>query len=53
VRVELTGHHFPELRGRLELARAPDLPLDRRETLALRIGGIELTHRQIAAWSLL
>ena len=53
VRVELTGHHFSELRGRLELARAPDLPLDRRETLALRIGGIELTHRQIAAWSLL
>ena len=53
VRVELTGHHFSGLRGRLELARAPDLPLERRETLALRIGGIELTHRQIAAWSLL
>jgi hypothetical protein len=53
VRVELTGHHFPELRGRLELARAPDLPLDRRETLALRIGNIEFTRRQIAAWSLL
>ncbi|PHX71875.1 MAG: hypothetical protein CK548_05675 [Opitutia bacterium] len=52
IRVELTGHHFSELRGRLELARAPDIPLDRRETLALRIGTIELTCRQITAWSL-
>ena len=52
-RIDLTGHHFSELRGRLELARAPDLPLDRRETLALRVGGIEFTSRQITAWSLL
>ena len=52
IRVDLTGHHFSELRGRLELARAPDLPLDRRESLALRIGTIELTSRQITAWSL-
>jgi len=53
VHVDLTGHQFAELRGRLELARAPDLPLDRREILALRIGTIELTSKQIAAWSLL
>jgi hypothetical protein len=52
VHVDLTGHQFAELRGRLELARAPDLPLDRRETLALRIGTIEFSSRQIAAWSL-
>ena len=52
VRVDLTGHHFAELNGRLELARAPDLPLDRRETLALRIGPIEFTSRQIVAWTL-
>ncbi len=52
IRVDLTGHHFIELRGLLELARAPDLPLDRRETLTLRIGGIEFTSRQITAWSL-
>jgi hypothetical protein len=51
VHVDLTGHQFAELRGRLELARAPDLPLDRREILALRIGPIEFTHRQISKWS--
>lgn len=53
VRVDLTGHQFAELSGRLELARSPDLPLDCRETLALRIGSIEFSHRQIATWSLL
>jgi hypothetical protein len=53
VRVDLTGHQFSELQGRLELARAPDLPLDRRETLALRIGSIEFSHRQVSAWSLI
>lgn len=53
VHVDLTGHHFSELQGRLELARSPDLPLDCRETLALRIGTIEFSHRQIATWSLL
>ncbi len=52
VRVDLSGHHFSYLHGHLELARAPDLPLDRRETLALHIGGIEFTSRQIKAWSL-
>ena len=52
VHVDLTGHQFSELRGRLELARAPDLPLDRREALALRIGPIEFTSCQIAAWTL-
>jgi hypothetical protein len=52
VRVDLTDHHFTELSGRLELARAPDLPLDRRETLALRIGPIEFSNRQLTAWSL-
>ncbi|MSU24960.1 MAG: hypothetical protein EXS32_14220 [Opitutus sp.] len=52
VHVDLTGHQFADLRGRLELARAPDLPLDRRETLALKIGTIEFSSRQIGAWSL-
>lgn len=53
VHVALRDHSFADLQGRLELTRAPDLPLDRRETLALRIGAIEFTHRQIVAWSLL
>jgi hypothetical protein len=52
VRVELGGHHFAELRGSLELARAPDIPFDRRQPLTLRIGGIEFSSRQIVAWSL-
>jgi hypothetical protein len=50
--VELRGHNFSDLQGRIELSRSPDLPLDRRETLALRIGTIEFSSRQIVAWSL-
>lgn len=50
--VNLNGHNMSDLQGRIELARAPDLPLDRRESLALRIGTIEFSSRQIASWSL-
>lgn len=50
--VNLQGHNLSDLQGRIELARAPDLPLDRRETLALRIGTIEFSSRQITSWSL-
>ena len=50
--VKLNGHHFSELSGRLDLARAPDLPLDPRVPLALRIGTIEFSSRQIASWML-
>lgn len=52
VHVALHAHNLSELRGRLELARAPDLPLDRREKLALRIGTLEFSSRQIVSWSL-
>ena len=52
VHVALRGHQFADLHGRLELDRAPDLPLDRREALALRVGPIEFSSRQIVAWSL-
>jgi hypothetical protein len=52
VQVFLSGHHFSELRGRLELARAPDLPLKAQAPLALRIGVIEFSNRQIVGWSL-
>ena len=50
--VNLNGHNMSDLQGRIELARAPDLPLDRREVLVLRIGTIEFSSRQIASWSL-
>ncbi len=50
--VVLHEHNFSDLQGRLELSRAPDLPLDRREVLALRIGTIEFSSRQIVAWTL-
>ena len=53
VRVTLQSHSFDDLRGRLELARAPDLPLDFRQPLFLRIGTIEFSSRQIVAWSLI
>ena len=52
VHVDLRGHNFSDLRGRLELSRAPDLPLDPRQTLALRIGTIEFSSSQLVAWSL-
>lgn len=50
--VGLTSHDMSDLQGRIVLARAPNLPLDRRETLVLRIGTIEFTSRQIISWSL-
>lgn len=52
VRVDLQGQDLPGLHGTLELSRAPDLPLDRRQPLALRIGNVELSSRQIAGWNL-
>lgn len=52
VRVDLRGHNFSDLQGRLDLSRAPDLPLDPRQPLALRIGTIEFSSIQVAAWSL-
>ena len=52
-RVNLNGHNLSDLQGRIELVRAPDLPFDRREVLALRIGTIEFSSRQIVSWSLI
>ncbi|MDI1249625.1 MAG: hypothetical protein PSV13_12240 [Lacunisphaera sp.] len=52
VRVDLRDCEFPWLQGRLELAQAPDLPLDPRQSLGLRIGTIEFSSRQIIAWAL-
>jgi len=52
IHVALREHSFSDLQGRLELFRAPDLPLDRRQPLALRIGPNEFSSRQIVAWSL-
>jgi hypothetical protein len=52
VRIDLHDHDLSFLRGLLELARAPDLPLDPRQPLVLRVGAIEFSSRQIAAWSL-
>lgn len=51
-RVALRDHHFADLQGRLLLARAPDLPLDSRQPLSLRIGTIEFSSRQVVAWAL-
>ncbi|HWA29405.1 MAG TPA: hypothetical protein VG734_27390 [Lacunisphaera sp.] len=52
VRVDLRKCEPPWQQGRLELAQAPDLPLDPRQVLALRIGTIEFSSRQIVAWAL-
>jgi hypothetical protein len=53
VRVDLRDCQFAWLEGRLELARSPDLPLNPRDPLSLRIGATEFTSRQVNAWSLL
>jgi hypothetical protein len=52
VQVGLRDHSWSDLQGRLELERAPSLPLDPREPLALRIGQIGFSSRQLTAWSL-
>jgi hypothetical protein len=52
VRVDLKDHDLPSLQGLLELSRAPDLPLDPRQPLALRIRSVEFSSRQIAAWAI-
>lgn len=52
VHVALRSHQMADLHGRLELHRAPDLPLDRHAELVLRIGQVEFTSRQIIGWSL-
>jgi hypothetical protein len=52
VHVALRSHHFAELQGRLLLAHAPDLPLDVRQPLSLRIAAIEFSSRQVIAWAL-
>jgi hypothetical protein len=51
VRVDLAGESMDELRGRLELASAPDLPLDPRQPLMLRIGKVTFSSRQITGWA--
>ncbi len=52
VRVELRQHGMSGLLGILQVAGLPDLPLDRRRPLRLRIGQVEFTSTQIAAWAL-
>ena len=53
VRVLLRGHDLPEVAGRLELERAPDLPLNAREPLQLFAGGVAFLSTQVQAWSLI
>lgn len=52
VRVVLREHDLPEVSGRLELERAPDLPFDPRESLQLSVGGVAFRSTQMEAWSL-
>ena len=53
VRLLLKNHDLPEVSGRLELKRAPDLPLNAREELHLSAGGIVFLSTQVQAWSLI
>lgn len=52
VRMTLRDPALPLLEGKLELDHAPDLPLNPRETLTLRIRGLVFTTHEIASWSL-
>ena len=47
----LRGHDLPEVSGRLELERAPDLPLNPREVLQLSAGGITFLSTQVQGWT--
>ena len=50
-RVRVTFHSaesFRELTGRLEVAVAPELPLNRHRSLRLRVAGYEFGHTAIA-----
>ena len=51
-RVTLRGHAVDELTGLVQIAGLPELPLDARKTLRLRIGREEFTSRQVTGWSL-
>lgn len=53
VRVLLQHHDLPEVNGRLELARAPELPLNAHESLHLIVGKIIFSSLQIQSWTLL
>lgn len=52
VRVNLRDPALPPFEGKLELHRASDLPLNRREALSLRVRGLNFTSAEIASWSL-
>ncbi len=51
VRVDLRDPALPPVEGKLELQRAPDLPLNPREPISLRVRGLN-TSVEIASWSL-
>lgn len=53
VRIELHGHELPEISGHLELIRAPDLPLNSRESLILCVENITFRSNQVKSWSVL
>lgn len=53
VHVSLRDHDVPGASGLLVIAQAPDWPFDPRRPLALRIGHVAFTHRQIESWYLL
>ncbi len=50
-RVTLRGHAMDGLHGLVQIAGLPDLPFDARRPLRLRIGHVEFTSRQVAAWT--
>ena len=52
IHIDLREPSMSDLQGRLELARAPDLPLNPRQPLSLRIGTIEFSSQHIVAWTL-
>jgi len=52
VRLNLRDPALPLLKGKLELERAPDLPLNPREALSLRVRGVNFSSVEIASWSL-
>jgi len=51
-RLTLRNHALDELCGRLELVSSPDLPLNPKHALTLRVAGVEFSSRQVTSWTL-
>ena len=51
VTLRLLGQERIELRGRLELVKAPEYPWEKRQPLRLKVAGVVFSSREIESWT--